>query len=76
MKPPVDRTNHMGGDTGGEVLPEGESVPEGEVLPEGEMVPEGETVPEGEEQPAETSEEGNDVALGGLQKESNFLPGI
>lgn len=66
----------MGGDTGGEVLPEGESVPEGEVLPEGEMVPEGETVPEGEEQPAETSEEGNDVALGGLQKESNFLPGI
>lgn len=60
----------MGGDTGGEVLPEGESVPEGEVLPEGE------TVPEGEEQPAETSEEGNDVALGGLQKESNFLPGI
>ncbi|MFQ9941000.1 MAG: efflux RND transporter periplasmic adaptor subunit [Blautia hansenii] len=35
----------MGGDTGGEVLPEGESVPEGEVLPEGEMVPEGETVP-------------------------------
>ena len=60
----------MGGDTGGEVLPEGESVPEGE------MVPEGETVPEGEEQPAETSEEGNDVALGGLQKESNFLPGI
>lgn len=54
----------MGSDTGGEVLPEGEAVPEGE------------TVPEGEEQPEETSEKGNDVALGSAPKETNFLPGI